>query len=215
MKIITQPVSQTIYAMQGSAASSVMHVAGTPAGTISIGAETYTFAGSSGPFKIVTSSNINTQCINIVSAINSYSLIVDADRTRYRTSYSYGYVTVFAKDDGAAGNGITVASNATNLDFDCGYLQGGYDAVADSAALDFVVEDKITNLRVGLEWSDDGGHTWSNKHFNSMGEMGEYSYRTIWRRLGRSRDRIFRLSFTLPLKAVILGAYADIQETAG
>ena len=68
---------------------------------------------------------------------------------------------------------------------------------------------------VGLEWSDDGGHTWSNKHMMSIGSTGEYMKRSIWRRLGRSRERIFRLTFTMPVKAVVLGAYAEIEETAG
>lgn len=68
---------------------------------------------------------------------------------------------------------------------------------------------------IGLEWSDDGGHTWSNKHMMPIGNTGQYNFRSIWRRMGRSRERIFRLTFTLPVKAVVLGAYAEIEETAG
>jgi hypothetical protein len=47
--------------------------------------------------------------------------------------------------------------------------------------------------QVMLRFSDDGGHTWSNEHWKSMGKIGRYGYRTIWRRLGATmkiRDRV-------------------------
>lgn len=56
-----------------------------------------------------------------------------------------------------------------------------------------------------LEWSDDGGKTWGNEHWVSIGKVGEYSKRAIWRRLGRSRDRVFRLTVTDPAPFDILG----------
>jgi hypothetical protein len=61
-----------------------------------------------------------------------------------------------------------------------------------------------------LKWSDDGGHTWSNEHWRSMGKIGEYTKRAIWRRLGKSRERIFDLTISDPVKRVILAADADI-----
>jgi hypothetical protein len=65
-----------------------------------------------------------------------------------------------------------------------------------------------------LEWSDDGGHTWSNEHWASIGKMGEYRKRVKWRRLGRSRDRVFRLTITDPVKVVIIGATAEVTVGA-
>ena len=62
-----------------------------------------------------------------------------------------------------------------------------------------------------LDWSDDGGHTWGNEHWVSMGKIGEYTRRAIWRRMGRSRNRILRLTITDPVKVVILGAYAELE----
>lgn len=47
--------------------------------------------------------------------------------------------------------------------------------------------------QVILQWSDDGGHTWGNEHWVSAGKMGEYGWGVVWRRLGRSRDRVFRI----------------------
>lgn len=66
--------------------------------------------------------------------------------------------------------------------------------------------------QVMLDWSDDGGHTWSNEHFGSMGKIGQKYFRAIWRRLGFFRDRIFRVKITDPVKVVILGAEIDVQQ---
>lgn len=64
--------------------------------------------------------------------------------------------------------------------------------------------------QVMLRWSDDGGHTWSSEIWRSMGKIGEYNTRTIWRRLGKSRDRIFELKVTDPVKTVVIDARADL-----
>jgi hypothetical protein len=56
-----------------------------------------------------------------------------------------------------------------------------------------------------LQWSDDGGQNWSNEYWASIGKAGEYSRRSVWRRLGKSRDRVFRLTITDPVKANIVG----------
>ena len=70
--------------------------------------------------------------------------------------------------------------------------------------------------QVMLRWSDDGGHTWSNEHWVSMGKLGEYGYRAIWRRLGMTtklRDRVYEISGTDPNKIVIVGAELFLSGT--
>lgn len=68
---------------------------------------------------------------------------------------------------------------------------------------------------VMLDFSDDGGHTWSSESYaladNSMGSIGEYLTRVIWRRLGSFRDRIFRVKITDPVKVILLGAEIDVE----
>ena len=67
-----------------------------------------------------------------------------------------------------------------------------------------------------LRWSDDGGHTWSNEHWREMGAIGQYGYRTIWRRLGMTvklRDRVYEVSGTDPVKIAIMGAELLISPT--
>lgn len=65
--------------------------------------------------------------------------------------------------------------------------------------------------QIMLDWSDDGGHTWSSEHWTDMGAVGKYRTRARWLRLGRSRDRIPRITITDPVKRVILGASAKIR----
>jgi hypothetical protein len=57
-----------------------------------------------------------------------------------------------------------------------------------------------------LRWSSDGGSTWSSEHWVSIGKMGRYTNRAIWRRLGWSRDRIFEVAISDPVNAVIVSA---------
>ena len=71
--------------------------------------------------------------------------------------------------------------------------------------------------QVMLRWSDDGGHTWSNEHWNSMGKIGAYGTRTIWRRLGMTekiRDRVYEVSGTDPVKIAVMGAELFITPTS-
>ena len=57
-----------------------------------------------------------------------------------------------------------------------------------------------------LRWSDDGGSTWSNEHWTTIGQTGKYQNRAIWRRLGQARDRVFEVVVTDPVNAVIVSA---------
>ena len=62
------------------------------------------------------------------------------------------------------------------------------------------------NPQAMLRWSDDGGSTWSTEHWTSIGLMGKYKNRAIWRRLGTARDRVFEVSIVDPVKTVIISA---------
>jgi len=64
-----------------------------------------------------------------------------------------------------------------------------------------------------LRWSNDGGSTWSNEHWVSIGKQGKYKNRAIWRRLGMARDRIFEVSISDPINAVIVSA--NLKASAG
>jgi len=71
--------------------------------------------------------------------------------------------------------------------------------------------------QVMLRWSDDGGHTWSNEHWATLGKIGIYQQRVFWRRLGMTlklRDRVYELSGTDPVKIAIMGAELHASGTS-
>jgi hypothetical protein len=64
-----------------------------------------------------------------------------------------------------------------------------------------------------LDWSDDGGHTFGIPHYALTGLPGAYATRVIWRRLGSSRDRVFRVRYLTSGKVAFINAY--LESTAG
>jgi len=79
-----------------------------------------------------------------------------------------------------------------------------------------LVTGQGSDPEIMLRFSDDGGHTWSNEHLSKMGKIGEYYRRVFWRRLGMTlklRDRVYEISQTDPVKAVIMGAEVIISPT--
>jgi len=46
----------------------------------------------------------------------------------------------------------------------------------------------------------------------TIGQLGKYKNRAIWRRLGMARDRVFEVSITDPVNAVIVGANLKASE---
>ena len=72
------------------------------------------------------------------------------------------------------------------------------------------------NPQLMLRWSDDGGHTWNGERQVSMGRVGQYGTRAIFRRLGMTlklRDRVYEISGTDPVKVAIMGAELQISGT--
>lgn len=63
--------------------------------------------------------------------------------------------------------------------------------------------------QIMLSLSKDAGKTWGVERWKSLGKIGEYKTRVCWRRLGVTRDTVFRLRVTDPVKAVFLGAALD------
>ena len=64
-----------------------------------------------------------------------------------------------------------------------------------------------------LRWSNDGGSTWSKEYWVSIGQLGRFKNRAIWRRLGMARDRVFEVAVTDPVNAVIVSA--NLKSSVG
>ena len=65
-----------------------------------------------------------------------------------------------------------------------------------------------------LRWSNDGGSTWSSEHWVSIGAIGQYRNRAIWRRLGMARDRVFEVVVSDPVYAAVISANLKATEGA-
>ena len=63
-----------------------------------------------------------------------------------------------------------------------------------------------------LRYSKDLGHTWSGEIQASIGAIGKYETRCIWRRLGVSRDWVFEISISDPIPVHITGANLMARE---
>ena len=62
-----------------------------------------------------------------------------------------------------------------------------------------------------LRFSDDGGHVWSNEKWVSAGALGNYRHRALWRRLGKSRDRVYEIRQTDPVKTAWINANVTVS----
>jgi len=60
-----------------------------------------------------------------------------------------------------------------------------------------------------LKYSDDGGRTFSNELWRTIGKLGEYRTRVKWNRLGRSRDRVYTVEVSDPVFVQYNEAYLN------
>jgi hypothetical protein len=62
-----------------------------------------------------------------------------------------------------------------------------------------------------MRFSNDGGRTWSDESLGAIGKIGEYKTRTKWRRLGKSRDRVFEISVSDPVDVNLIDAQIEVE----
>lgn len=72
-----------------------------------------------------------------------------------------------------------------------------------------LVSGQGSDPQMMLQISVDGGHTFGSEIWTSMGAIGDYMNRARWSRLGSSRDWVFRLAITDPVKRVITGVFIN------
>ena len=128
--------------------------------------------------------------------------------TDYRDGRIYAIDTTLATDDGNAMVREVVSKHATanlarlsvrEIAID---LQTGVGLESGSTPTEAVTP------QIMLTWSKDGGHVFGNEVWQPLGPAGGYLTRAVWRNLGRSRDWVFKLRVTDPVKLVIIGAAA-------
>jgi hypothetical protein len=67
-----------------------------------------------------------------------------------------------------------------------------------------------TSHLISLRWSDDRGHSYGSPVTQSIGEAGEYRTSLQWQRLSYSRDRVFELSWSVPMRTALQGCWVDV-----
>jgi len=71
-----------------------------------------------------------------------------------------------------------------------------------------------SNPQISLQVSKDNGNTYGNELWTSIGKVGQYQGpRAIWRRLGQSRDFVFKFTFTDPISLIIIRGSASVRPT--
>lgn len=69
-----------------------------------------------------------------------------------------------------------------------------------------------SNPKVMLQWSKDGGRTWSAQQpWNALGAIGAYQTRMRWLRMGQSRDWRFKVTISDPVRRNLVTARADMS----
>lgn len=66
--------------------------------------------------------------------------------------------------------------------------------------------------RVWMRYSNDGGRSWTSAARASMGKIGAYLTRCMWRALGSGRARVFEVYGSDPVYTVLMGAEFDAES---
>lgn len=116
----------------------------------------------------------------------------------------YGIPSSYGRTDVAR---LNLSTNGTFLDSGLQVnQQGQVTAVAPAV--------HVRPPELQMCYSDDGGHNWSGWHTASLGLEGDTRKRVIFRRLGKSRNRAYRVVITEPINPRIVDAFVnDPQES--
>lgn len=126
----------------------------------------------------------------------------------YRQYQFYGFdPDAYTDGDDAIVREVQTKHLAANLD----------RLTVSSLALDVEVgvgleEGQGSDPQIMLQVSRDGGHTWGNEIWRSLGALGDYARRVVWNRLGRARDFVFRFRVTDPVKVTLIGASVEVEK---
>lgn len=70
----------------------------------------------------------------------------------------------------------------------------------------------VAGSQIFLDWSDDRGHSFGSPVGHGIGATGRYLTVAQWQRLGYSRDRVFRLTWSVPTATALQGAFIEVDS---
>ena len=73
-------------------------------------------------------------------------------------------------------------------------------------------DDQELDPQISLSWSDNKGVSYGNPVMQSMGKTGDFLNTATWNRLGQARDRIFKLSWSEPIKTALNGGFIERKK---
>lgn len=71
-----------------------------------------------------------------------------------------------------------------------------------------------SNPQIMLQYSKDDGRTWSAERWVSLGQVGQYMTRVMWRRFGSTRTATWKIRMSDPVKFVITQGAIKIRRKA-
>lgn len=91
--------------------------------------------------------------------------------------------------------------------------------VPGALALDDVIaidetHHEVASAQIFLDWSDDRGHRFGSPVGQPIGQTGEYLTVAQWQRLGYARDRILRVTWSVPVRTALQGAFIEVDTNA-
>lgn len=107
-------------------------------------------------------------------------------------------------------NGATISVQVELPTIECGdrsrITMHSFEVLCETGVGSTTVEPIIS-----LQYSDDGGRNYSKEMQRTLGLVGSYRTRAIWRKLGQFRQRQMRITMTDSYRRFVIGYFADIR----
>jgi len=148
---------------------------------------------------------------DVISPATAYSAIAGGGVTGINLTYAGAdYTTapaiIFQAVDGNGSGAAAVAGVLHGSIFSITITNAG-SGYTTAPKVIFAIQE--IEPVAGLSRSKDGGKTWGPESTRSMGKIGEYRKRVLWRSVGRSKDVVFKLRISSPVKRIIMGWYVE------
>lgn len=191
-------------------------------GSVAVGGGPYDLAYSTSALWCTNNADSTVTRINPTTLVVTATITVgnsplgitnDPNGNLWVSNATFDTVSIISPSTNTVTQTISVGDNPSIMT-----LVGNDMWIINTAGKDVYVMQTVTeahnaNPTAVLSWSNDGGHLWSNEHFASLGKEGQYITRLIWRRLGSSRDRVFRVVISDAVKKVLIASH--IESTGG
>jgi len=76
-----------------------------------------------------------------------------------------------------------------------------------------IVSGQGSDPQAIMQFSRNGGRTYGNEKWRTMGKIGEYTSRAVWRQNGAARDWAFKLVITDPVFRGVISAHMDVVRS--